>query len=106
MGISSTGGIREQSGAAVRSDWPRIPLPVSAATLRESAPPGARAPALLNPRTAVVAVDAAPVDPRLRTVAVIECTGGQPLNPGTGTWLSRRLGEWFRPWGLSLAGDR
>src|SRR4029077_21242913 len=62
----------EQNGEAVRSDWPRVPMPVSAATLRESAALGARAAALLNPRTAVAAVDAAPVDPRLRTVAVIE----------------------------------
>lgn len=74
----------EQNGEAVRSNWPRIPLPASAATLRESAALGARAAALLNPHTAVAGVDAAPVDPRLRNVAVIERTDGQPLNPGTG----------------------
>jgi hypothetical protein len=74
----------EQNGEAVRSDWPRIPLPASAAMLRESAAPGVRAAALLNPHTAVSGVDAAPVDPRLRTVAVIERADGQPLNPGTG----------------------
>jgi hypothetical protein len=74
----------EQNGEAVRSDWPRIPLPASAATLRESAALGARAAALLNPHATMVGVDAAPVDPRLRTVAVIERTDGLPLNPGTG----------------------
>ena len=74
----------EQNGEAVRSNWPRVPLPASAETLRESAVLGARAAALLNPHVSVSGVDAAPLDPRLRMVAVIERTDGKPLNPGTG----------------------
>jgi hypothetical protein len=74
----------EQNGEAVRSAWPRVPLPASAAALRESAALGVRAAALLNPHNAVRGVDAAPVDPRLRTVAVIERSDGKPLNPGAG----------------------
>ena len=45
---------------------------------------GARATALLKPRIAVSGAGAAPVDPRLRTVAVIEYADGKPLNPGAG----------------------
>ncbi len=88
----------EQNGEAVRSDWPRIPLPASAAALRESAALGSRAAALLNPRTAVAGVDTAPVDPRLRTVAVIERTDGQTLNPGVGDLVVTAA------WGIVQAG--
>jgi hypothetical protein len=74
----------EQNGEAVRSDWPRIPLPASAEALRESAALGAQAAALLNPHVPVAGVDAAPVDARLRAAAVIERADGKQLNPGTG----------------------
>ena len=74
----------EQNGEAVRSDWPRIPLPASSQTLRESAALGAQAVALLNPHIPVTGVDAGPLTMHLRTVAVIERVDGRPLNPGTG----------------------
>ena len=51
----------EQNGEAVRSDWPRIPLPGSEQTLRESAGLGAQVAALLNPDTPVTGVDTAPL---------------------------------------------
>ena len=74
----------EQNGEAVRSDWPRIPLPDSEQTLRESAALGAQVAALLNPHTPVTGVDKPPLDPYLRTVAAIERTDSKPLNPGRG----------------------
>ena len=74
----------EQNGEAVRSNWPRIPLPDSEQTLRESAALGGHVAALLNPHTPVTGVDAAPLDPYLRTVAAIERIDGMPLNPGKG----------------------
>jgi hypothetical protein len=74
----------EQNGVAVRSDWPRIPLPASAEALRESAALGARGAALLNPHVPVPGVDAAPVDPRLRAVAGIERADGKQLDPSAG----------------------
>ena len=74
----------EQNGEAVRSDWPRIPLPGSEQTLRESAGLGAQVAALLNPHTLVTGVDTAPLDLYLRTVAAIERSDGKPLDPGQG----------------------
>jgi hypothetical protein len=74
----------EQNGEAVRSDWPRIPLPASEQALRESATLGAQVAALLNPHTLVTGVDTAPLDLYLRTVAAIERIDGKPLNPGKG----------------------
>jgi hypothetical protein len=83
----------EQNGEAVRSDWPRIPLPASAATLGESAALGARAAALLNPHTTMVDVDAAPVDPRLRTSPSSSAPTACRSIPAPVTWPSRRPGE-------------
>ena len=74
----------EQNGEAVRSDWPRIPLPASEQALRESAVLGAQVAALLNPHTPVTGIDTAPLDQYVRTVAVIARIDGKPLNPGKG----------------------
>jgi hypothetical protein len=74
----------EQNGEAVRSDWPRIPLPASEQALRESAALGSQVAALLNPHAPVVGVDAAPLDLYQRTVAAIERVDRKPLNPGQG----------------------
>jgi hypothetical protein len=74
----------EQNGEAVRSDWPRIPLPDSEQMLRESAALGAQIAALLNPDASVTGVNMAPLESYLRTVAVVERIDGKPLNPGKG----------------------
>jgi hypothetical protein len=74
----------EQNGEAVRSDWPRIPLPDTADALRESARLGARLVALLNPDVPMIGVDKAPVDEYLQQIAVIERIDGATVNPGRG----------------------
>ncbi|MGW3772828.1 type ISP restriction/modification enzyme [Actinomadura verrucosospora] len=74
----------EQNSDAVRSDWPRIPLPASGERLRESAALGSRIAALINPHHPVVGVDQAPLDPYLRQVAVIERADERPLDPAAG----------------------
>ncbi|WP_405365701.1 type ISP restriction/modification enzyme [Kitasatospora sp. NBC_00039] len=74
----------EQNGEAVRSDWPRIPLPDTTQALLESAALGRQVAALLNPDTPVTGLDAAPLDPYLGKVAAIGRTDGKPLNPGSG----------------------
>jgi hypothetical protein len=81
LAIGSSPLYVEQNGEAVRSDWPRIPLPDSEQMLRESAALGAQVAALLNPDASVTGVNMAPLDPYLRTVAVIERSDGEPLNP-------------------------
>lgn len=74
----------EQNGLAVRSDWPRIPMPGSAQSLRASAALGRRVAAVLNLDTPVIGSDTAPPEPYMRTVAAIERLDGKPLNPGKG----------------------
>ncbi|MFE9580126.1 type ISP restriction/modification enzyme [Nocardia sp. NPDC006044] len=74
----------EQNGEAVRSDWPRIPLPDSAKSLRESAALGRQVAALLSPDTPVAGIDVPPLEVYLRGVAAIERFDGKPLNPGNG----------------------
>jgi hypothetical protein len=74
----------EQNSEAVRSDWPRIPLPASEQALRESAGLGRQIAALLNPHTPVTGVDTAPLDLYLRTVAAIERIDSKPLDPSKG----------------------
>jgi hypothetical protein len=74
----------EQNGEAVRSNWPRVPLPSSAEFLLESASLGRRVAALLNPDEPVLGVDAPPLDPPMGRVAAIERVDANPLNPGNG----------------------
>ncbi|MCX4609473.1 type ISP restriction/modification enzyme [Streptomyces mirabilis] len=78
----------EQNGEAVRSDWPRIPLPGTKQALHESAALGQQVAAFLNPDMPVPGLDTAPFDRHLRTVAVIERADGNPLNPGNGDLAS------------------
>jgi hypothetical protein len=72
----------ENSGA-LRQDWPRIPLPTSAAVLHSSAELGRRVAALLDIEQAVPGVNVSPVRPELRVIGVLTAASGQ-LNPGDG----------------------
>jgi hypothetical protein len=74
----------EQNGEAVRTDWPRIPLPDTEQALRDSARLGARVAALLNPDESLAGVDKAPIKDFLQSVGVIERADGATLNPGKG----------------------
>ncbi|WDI18350.1 N-6 DNA methylase [Streptomyces enissocaesilis] len=74
----------EQNGEAVRSHWPRIPLPATEQALRDSAALGRQLTILLNPDNPATGLDRAPFDPRLRKVARVERVDGTPLNPGNG----------------------
>ncbi|WP_436888415.1 type ISP restriction/modification enzyme [Nocardiopsis dassonvillei] len=74
----------EQNGEAVRSDWPRIPLPGTKKVLQESAALGRKVASLLNPDANVTGLDTPPLDPYLRTVAAIERADKNPLNPDNG----------------------
>jgi hypothetical protein len=74
----------EQNGEAVRSYWPRVPLPASEQALRESAALGRRVAALLNPDTSLTGIDTTLLEPYMRTFAAIERIDSRALNPGTG----------------------
>ncbi|MEZ0051931.1 hypothetical protein ABIA30_002943 [Mycobacterium sp. MAA66] len=74
----------EQNGEAVRSNWPRLPLPKSESLLRESASLGGRVAALLNPDQPLIGVDAPPLEPSMSRVAVIERVDAKSINPDNG----------------------
>lgn len=65
----------KENGDAIRSDWPRVPLPTTAETLEGSATLGAQIAALLDIETPLPGLDESTRD-RFRRVAVIERTDG------------------------------
>ena len=74
----------EENGAAIRSGFPRVPLPASAAHLRESAALGARVSELLDPDSLVEGVTTGAIRPELQGIAVIARVGGGALDPAMG----------------------
>jgi len=68
----------------IRGDWPRIPLPASAAALRASAALGGRVAALLDTERPVAGVTAGAIRPALRPIAVIRRAGGGQLDTAQG----------------------
>lgn len=75
---------RAENAGALRQDWPRVPLPASAATLRTSAALGRQLAALLDPETAVAGVTGGVVRAELRAIGVITRVGGGALQPTAG----------------------
>ncbi|MCH7224640.1 type ISP restriction/modification enzyme [Haloferula sp. A504] len=56
VGILHAPAYREENGGALRQDWPRIPLPADAATLKSGAALGRQLAALLDPEIPVPGV--------------------------------------------------
>jgi predicted helicase len=74
--------LTENSGA-LWQDWPRIPLPASAAALQASAALGRQVAALLDIEQSVPGVNVSPIRPELRAIGVLTAASGQ-LDPGAG----------------------
>jgi predicted helicase len=74
--------LTENSGA-LWQDWPRIPLPASAAALQSSAALGRQVAALLDIEQPVPGVNVSPIRPALRTIGVLTAASGQ-LDPDAG----------------------
>jgi hypothetical protein len=72
-----------ENAGALSNDWPRIPLPASAAVLQASAALGRQVVALLDIEQAVPGVTASPIRPELRVIAVLTAASGQ-LDPDAG----------------------
>src|ERR1019366_4019094 len=64
-------------------DWPRIPLPASAAALQSSAALGRQVAALLDIEQAVPGVNVSAVRPELRVIGVLTAASGR-LDPDAG----------------------
>jgi hypothetical protein len=66
-----------ENADGIRQDWPRVPLPDTAALLRASAALGARVAELLDPDTPVPGVTSGTIKPTIATIAVpAKCGGG------------------------------
>ncbi|SOJ56960.1 hypothetical protein MSIMFB_04438 [Mycobacterium simulans] len=74
----------EQNGGAVRSDWPRIPLPQSDSLLRDSSTLGRRVAHVLNLDEPLAGVDKQPIEARFQHVATIARHDGSAIDPGRG----------------------
>ena len=75
---------RAENQGALRQDWPRIPLPSGAQTLKGSAKLGKEIAALLDIDCKVKGVTEAPFRKDLQTIAVIERGGKGSVNPDEG----------------------
>jgi len=74
----------EENSHAIRSNWPRVPLPATAEALKSSAGLGFEVAQLLDLDTKLAGVDAPSVAPHLQPVAVISKVGRGVLNPKAG----------------------
>jgi Type ISP C-terminal specificity domain/N-6 DNA Methylase len=84
VGILRTPSYAGENAAALRQDWPRIPLPDSRERLLASAELGRQIAALLDTETDVPGVTSGAIQPELRAIGVVSRTGGGALNPDAG----------------------
>ena len=75
---------RTENQGALRQDWPRIPFPSSAQTLKGSAKLGREIAALLDTNCKVKGVSEAPFRKEIQAIAVIERGGKAAINPDEG----------------------
>lgn len=68
---------REENAGALRQDWPRVPLPADAATLRAGAALGRQLAALLDPETPVPGVTDLKPRPGLKGLGELAVAPGQ-----------------------------
>ncbi len=72
---------RQENDAALRQDWPRVPIPADAAVLDVSAELGRIVGDLLLPDKPAPGVTTGRLRPELRTLAVPSKVGGGPIDP-------------------------
>jgi hypothetical protein len=70
-----------ENADGIRQDWPRVPLPATAAGLRASAALGRQVAALLDTEQAVPGVTSGPIAPALQALGAIQRVGGGALDP-------------------------
>jgi hypothetical protein len=82
---------RTENAGALRQDWPRLPLPLSADALHASAGLGRQIAALLDSESPVPGVTSGAIRPELRLLGHVTRVGGGNLNPDAGD-LALRAG--------------
>jgi hypothetical protein len=78
VAVLHAGAYRAENAAALRQDWPRIPLPDTLDALAASAELGRHVVSLLDTESPATAVD----DPRLQGIAAFRLAGLGPLDEG------------------------
>ena len=93
LAVTHAPAYRAENAGALKQDWPRIPLPDTAAALQASAALGRTVAALLDPSVPVPGVTTGAVRPELRPVAVPERADGGQLDEAAGhTAVTARWG--------------
>ncbi|MHB8870423.1 MAG: type ISP restriction/modification enzyme [Thermoleophilia bacterium] len=82
--IVRTPSYAAENAAALRQDWPRIPLPDSREQLLASAELGQQIAALLDTEADVPGVTSGAIRPELRAIGAVSRAGGGALNPDAG----------------------
>jgi hypothetical protein len=72
---------RQEHADALRQNWPRIPLPLSAAILSKSAKRGRGVASLLDPEMQIAGVTARVVYAELKTIGVVTPLAGNTIDP-------------------------
>jgi hypothetical protein len=73
-----------ENADGIRQDWLRIPLPASGKALLASAELGRRIAALLDVEKPAEGVSAGKLDPRLKSIGIVQRIGGGALDPDSG----------------------
>lgn len=84
LAISYSSAWLSENGDAIRTGFPRVPLPVNPVQLQESASLGSELAALLDPDVLVPGVTSGTIRKELRDLATISRVGGGTLDPGKG----------------------
>ena len=84
VAILHTPSFAEENAAALRQDWPRVPLPAERERLIASAALGKQITALLDTESAVPGVTSGTIRPELKVIAAASRVGGGQLDAGAG----------------------
>ena len=84
LAICCSSAYLAENADAVRLDWPRVPLPATAKSLRASAELGRAIAALLDAETPVPGVTTGKIRADLRHIGTLHKDGGGQVNPNAG----------------------
>jgi hypothetical protein len=84
LAITYSPAYQRANADAIRSDFPRVPLPQKRATLEKSAALGRQLADLLDPEIDVPGVTSGTIRPGLRPLGVLHRVGGKQIDPAAG----------------------
>jgi Type ISP C-terminal specificity domain/N-6 DNA Methylase len=92
LAIGYAPAYRAEHADGLSGDWPRVPLPADAHTLRDSAQLGARVAALLDVAKPLAGVSSAPLRAGLGMIGILTRVDGKQLQPESGDF--KITGNW------------